>query len=139
MIKTYREVLRDIKPGETWECIENNSIIKAVRYYEDKTIEIEYTTFSQSSIFCVNTNRKFKLKKDEVEFEDAIKALKEGKIIESCETSRLCRIDERLIDKKTILVRSSNSSTWLDLNTIFKPEEVFGKWYIYNEGEMYGG
>ena len=136
MIKTFREVLRDIKPGETWECIENNSIIKAVRYYEDKTIETEYTTFSQSNIFCVNTNRKFKLKKDEVEFEDAIKALKEGKIIESCETSRLCRIDEYLIGKKIILVKALNSSTWLDLNTVFKPEEVFGKWHIYDEGEM---
>lgn len=136
MIKTYREVLRDIKPGETWECTENNSIIKAVRYYEDKTIETEYTTFSQSNIFCVNTNRKFKLKKDEVEFEDAIKALKEGKIIESCETSRLCRIDECLIGKKIILVKALNSSTWLDLNTVFKPEEVFGKWHIYDEREM---
>lgn len=136
MIKTYREVLRDIQPGEIWECIEEG-LIKAIRYHEDKTIEIEYTTFSQSGIFCVNVNRKFKLKKDEVEFEDAIKALKEGKIIESCETSRLCRIDEHFIGKKIILVRSSNSSTWLDLNTIFKPEEVLGKWCIYNEGEMY--
>lgn len=135
MIKTYREVLRDIKPGETWECIEN-SIIKAVRCYKDKSIEMEYTTFSQSGIFCVSADKEFKLKKDEVEFEDAIKALKEGKIIESCETSRLCRIDECFTDKKIILVRSSNSSTWLDLNTIFKPEEVLGKWYIYNEGEI---
>ncbi len=135
MIKTYREVLRDIKPGETWECIEN-SIIKAVRCYKDKSIEMEYTTFSQSGIFCVSADKEFKLKKDEVEFEDAIKALKEGKIIESCETSRLCRIDKCFIDKKIILVRSSNSSTWLDLNTIFKPEEVLGKWYIYNEGEI---
>lgn len=134
MIKTFREVLRDIKPGETWECVEDG-IIKAIRYYKDEAIEIEYTTFSQSGIFCVNVDRKFKLKKDEVEFEDAIKALKEGKTIESCETSRLCKIDE-CFKGKIILVKSLNSPMWVDLNTIFKPEEVFGKWYIYNEGEI---
>lgn len=135
MIKTYREVLRDIKPGETWECIENG-IIKAVRCYKDKSIEMEYTTFSQSGIFCVSADKKFKLKKDEVEFEDAIKELKKGKIIESCETEYLYKIKKRGNDKGTILSGKQNSSTWLDLNCNFETKEVFGKWCIYNEGEI---
>lgn len=135
MIKTYREVLRDIKPGETWECIEDG-LVKEIRYYKDETISIEYTTFSQSGIFCVNANRKFKLKKDEVEFEDAIKELKKGKIIESCETEYLYKIKKRGNDKGTILSGKQNSSTWLDLNCNFETKEVFGKWCIYNEGEI---
>ena len=40
MVKTYREVLQDIRPGETWECIESDSIIRAIRYYEDEAIEM---------------------------------------------------------------------------------------------------
>lgn len=135
MIKTYREVLRDIQPGEIWECIEEG-LIKAIRYHEDETISIEYTTFSQSGIFCVNANRKFKLKKNEVEFEDAIKALKEGKTIESCETFCLYKIKRRGNDKDTILSGKQNSSTWLDLSCNFETKEVFGKWCIYNEGEI---
>ncbi len=135
MVKTFREVLQDIQPGEIWECIENG-IIKAIRYYKDEAIEIEYTTFSQSGIFCVNVDKKFKLKKDEVEFEDAIKALKEGKTIESCETSSLYKVKRRGSDRGTILSGKQNSSTWLDLNCNFETKEVFGKWCIYNEGEI---
>ena len=136
MVKTYREVLQDIRPGEIWECIESDSIIRTIRYYKDEAIEMEYTTFSQSGIFYVDIDKKFRLKKEEVEFEDAIKALKEGKIIESCETLRLCKMDERLIGKKIILTKAINSSVWTDFYTVFKSEEIFGKWYIYNEEEI---
>ena len=136
MVKTYREVLQDIRPGEIWECIESDSIIRTIRYYKNKAIEMECTPSSQSGIFYVDIDKKFKLKKEEVEFEDAIKALKEGKIIESCETLRLCKMDERLIGKKIILIKAINSSVWTDFYTVFKSEEIFGKWHIYNEEEI---
>lgn len=135
MVKTYRQVLQDIRPGETWECIESDSIIRAIRYYKDEAIEIEYTTFSQSGIFCVNIDKKFRLKKEEVEFEDAIKALKEGKIIESCVTASLYKIKRRCMDD-TILTSKQNSPSWLDLDCNFKTKEVLGKWFIYEEGEI---
>ena len=136
MVKTYREVLQDIRPGEIWECIESDSIIRTIRYYKDEAIEMECTPSSQSNIFYVDIDKKFKEKKEEVEFEDAIKALKKGKIIESCETLRLCKMDERLIGKKIILIKAINSSVWTDFYTVFKSEEIFGKWYIYNEEEI---
>ena len=135
MVKTYREVLQDIRPGETWECIESDSIIRAIRYYEDEAIEMECTPSSQSSIFYVDIDKKFRLKKDEVEFEDAIKALKEGKTIESCETSSLYKIKRRCMDD-TILTSKQNSPSWLDLDCNFKTKEVLGKWCIYEEGEI---
>ena len=134
MVKTFREVLRIIKPGETWECTEICNI-KEIKYYKNGMIETTYTTFSQSGMFCVDGERLFKLKKDEVTFEDAIKALKEGKIIESCETERMYKTGERS-NEKVIFVNTQTSSTWLDLDSIFKQKEVFGKWYIYNEGEI---
>lgn len=135
MVKTYREVLQDIRPGETWECIESDSIIRAIRYYKDEVIEMECTPSSQSSIFYVDIDKKFRLKKDEVEFEDAIKALKEGKTIESCETSSLYKIKRRCMDD-TILTSKQNSPSWLDLDCNFKTKEVLGKWCIYEEGEI---
>ena len=135
MVKTYREVLQDIRPGEIWECIESDSIIRAIRYYKDKAIEMECTPSSQSGIFYVDIDKKFRLKKDEVEFEDAIKALKEGKTIESCETSSLYKIKRRCMDD-TILTSKQNSPSWLDLDCNFKTKEVLGKWCIYEEGEI---
>ena len=66
MVKTYREVLQDIRPGETWECIESDSIIRTIRYYKDEAIEMECTPSSQSGIFYVDIDKKFKLKKDEL-------------------------------------------------------------------------
>lgn len=134
MVKTFREVLRIIKPGETWECTEICNI-KEIKCCKNGMIETTYTTFSQSGMFCVDGERLFKLKKDEVEFEDAIKALKEGKIIESCKTFRLYKIDE-CVNGKIILVKLLNSYVWVDSNIVFKPEEIFNKWHIYDEGEM---
>ena len=135
MVKTYREVLQDIRPGEIWECIESDSIIRTIRYYEDEAIEMEYTPSSQSGIFYVDIDKKFKLKKEEVEFEDAIKALKEGKTIESCETLSLYKIRRRCMDD-TILTSKQDSPSWLDLDCNFKTKEVLGKWCIYEEGEI---
>lgn len=130
MVKTFREVLQNIKPGETWDCI-NDCNIKSISYI-DKSIRIEYC----SNIICyVLDDAQFKLRKEEVEFEDAIKALKEGKTIESCETERMYKTRERG-DEKVIFVNTQTSSTWLDLDIIFKQKEVFGKWCIYNEGEI---
>lgn len=131
MVKTFREVLRIIKPGETWDCI-NDCNIKSISYIDKSSIRIEYC----SSIICyVLDDAQFKLRKEEVEFEDAIKALKEGKTIESCETERMYKTRERG-DEKVIFVNTRTSSTWLDLDIIFKQKEVFGKWCIYNEGEI---
>ena len=39
-------------------------------------------------------------------------------------------------DEKVVFVNTQTSSTWLDLDIIFKQKEVFGKWCIYNEGEI---
>lgn len=130
MVKTFREVLQNIKPGETWDCI-NDCNIKSISYI-DKSIRIEYC----SSIICyVLDDAQFKLRKEEVEFEDAIKALKEGKVIESCETKRMYKIEE-LDNEKIIFVNVQTSYNWLNLDIVFKQKEVFGKWCIYNEGEI---
>ena len=33
MVKTFREVLQNIKPGETWDCI-NDCNIKSISYID---------------------------------------------------------------------------------------------------------
>ena len=131
MIKTYRQVLQDIRPGETWECI-GNCNIKSISYI-DKEIRIE---FDSSTIYhALNDDAKFRLKKEEIEFEDAIKALKVGKTIESCETLSLYKI-KRQCSVDSILSSRQDSPTWLDLDCNFKTKEVLGKWCIYEEGEI---
>ena len=134
MVKTFREVLRDIKPGETWECTENCNI-REIKCCKNGMIETTYTTFSQSGMFSVDGRKLFKLKRNEVAFEDAIKTLKEGKVIESCETKRMYKIEE-LDNEKIIFVNVQTSYNWLNLDIVFKQKEVFGKWCIYNEGEI---
>ena len=131
MIKTYRKVLQDIRPGEVWESI-GNCNIKNISYI-DKKIRIEF--ISSTIYHALNDDAKFRLKKEEIEFEDAIKALKEGKTIESCETSSLYRI-KRYSNMDTILSGKQDNSTWLDLDCNFKTKEVLGKWCIYEEGEI---
>ena len=131
MIKTYRKVLRDIRPGDTWESISNCNI-KSISYI-DKEIRIE---FDSSTIYhALNDDAKFRLKKEEIEFEDAIKALKVGKTIESCETLSLYKI-KRQCGVDSILSSRQDSPTWLDLDCNFKTKEVLGKWCIYEEGEI---
>ena len=131
MIKTYRKVLRDIRPDETWESI-GNCNIKSISYI-DKKIRIE---FDSSTIYhALNDDAKFRLKKEEIEFEDAIKALKVGKTIESCETLSLYKI-KRQCNVDSILSSRQDSPTWLDLDCNFKTKEVLGKWCIYEEGEI---
>ena len=131
MIKTYRKVLRDIRPGDTWESI-GNCNIKSISYI-DNEIRIEFD--SRAIYHALNDNAQFRLKKEKVEFEDAIKALKEGKTIESCETSSLYKI-KRYSNIDTILSGKQDNSTWLDLACNFKTKEVFGKWCIYEAGEI---
>ena len=131
MVKTYRQVLQDIRPGETWECTDDCNI-RSISYI-DKEIRIEFN--SRTIYHALNDDAKFRLKKEEVEFEDAIKALKEGKIIESCVTASLYKIKRRCMDD-TILTSKQNSPSWLDLDCNFKTKEVLGKWFIYEEGEI---
>ena len=131
MIKTYRKVLRDIKPGDTWESI-GNCNIKSISYI-DSEIRIEFD--SRAIYHALNDNAQFRLKKEEIEFEDAIKALKVGKTIESCETLSLYKI-KRQCSVDSILSSRQDSPTWLDLDCNFKTKEVLGKWCIYEEGEI---
>lgn len=131
MVKTYREVLRNIRPGETWECI-GDCNMKSISYIDEK-IRIEFHEIITCNVLDDDTL--FKLKKDEVEFEDAVKALKEGKTIESCVTASLYKIKRRCMDD-TILTSKQNSPSWLDLDCNFKTKEVLGKWCIYEEGEI---
>ena len=131
MIKTYRKVLRDIRPGDTWESI-GNCNIKSISYI-DNEIRIEFD--SRAIYHALNDNAQFRLKKEKVEFEDAIKALKVGKTIESCETLSLYKI-KRQCNVDSILSSRQDSPTWLDLDCNFKTKEVLGKWCIYEEGEI---
>lgn len=75
MEKTFREVIKDIKPGENWEnshkkieCIGDTIIIKS-NYY---TNELK---FSEENLYT--------LERKEYTFEEAFKAYEEGKEIES--------------------------------------------------------
>ena len=81
MEKTFQEIINTIKEGETWinKC-KDRRLAKIQKSYNSIVFEFdnEYTNVG------VNLNDIFVLDKKKYTFEEAMKALKEGKEIESC-------------------------------------------------------
>lgn len=127
MIKTYREVLRDIQPGEIWDC-KKDCNLKSISY-KNNVIRINYECHVDS--YTMNDDVQFELRKEKVEFEDAIKALKENKIIQSLKTEYYFKID-----KNNNVFTKSETGKWYRVSTCFDDNEIFGKWHIYDEGEI---
>ena len=93
MKKTFREVIRDIKEGEVWECDKEVT-------YEIKTKSGTYLSMYKTLITsiekeirfnegnCFNEVDRFKLIGEVSNFTDAFKAYEEGKMIQSVKTWR---------------------------------------------------
>lgn len=74
--KSFREVIADIKEGETWE-----SLGAKITKYSDS---IQMLGFGHNTIF-MDSSRIFNLQRKEYTFEEAFKAYEEDKEIESCQ------------------------------------------------------
>ena len=109
MEKTFKDVMNTIKEGETWiNKYDDRRLAKIEKSYNSIVFEFdnEYTNVG------VNLDDIFVLDKKKYTFEEAMKALKEGREIESCYSGT--KYNER--------VECS----------IFSLKEIFGDWYINN-------
>lgn len=112
MEKTFREVIADIKEGETWE----SRILKIfIEYgcvkihFNDENIRIKDDYIG----IRINEKDKFKLQRKEYTFEEAFKAYEEGKEIESCNQGRKYKKGTEQFENMLI-------------------SDIQGKWYINN-------
>lgn len=122
---TFKEVIANIKEGEVWESIDKSKRVVEIRY--DKMFNTICLSGTEESEFCrnymtaVGINQKFKLKRKEYSFEEAFKALGEGKEIESVITGA------KYIVKQNSLKFSGGILT---CNVNLSYHEIKGEWYI---------
>lgn len=117
---TFKEVITNIKEGEVWENNKMNLVIKLIegRIYIGDRYDNEVDGFIGQYI---PLTLKFELQRKKYSFEEAFKALEEGKEIESCYTATKFCENEYL--------ENNVYSDW-KLGVRFKVDEIKGKWYI---------
>lgn len=119
MGKTFKEVIADIKEGETWIQKDKGYIVsKIANFGGDIVIELD----SSRSVF--GTKGTYTLERKEYSFDEAFKAYEEGKEIES---------EDGFIYKKINgqdCVCSDEARDWVKNDEGFYVKEIRGKWYI---------
>lgn len=122
MKKTFREVIADIKEGETWIQKDKGYIVsKIANLGGDIFIELE----SSRSVF--GTKGTYTLERKEYSFDEAFKAYEEGKEIES----KHSKYKYKKIDNEDH-VYIKETDYWLKRieDEIISFNEIRGKWYI---------
>ncbi|MDU5108865.1 MAG: hypothetical protein E6248_00345 [Clostridium sp.] len=115
---TFKEVIANIKEGEVWEgeC----RIIKCI----NSNISIWNKDGCKSDCFLFIDDYKFKLQRKEYTFEEAFKALEEGKEIESVESlGKYKKIGD-------IYKTNNRLGEWIFAGNSLNFYEIKGKWYI---------
>mgnify|MGYP004680046201 CR=1 FL=1 len=127
MEKTFKDVMNTIKEGETWinKC-KDRRLAKIQKSYNSIVFEFdnEYTNVG------VNLNDIFVLDKKKYTFEEAMKALKEGKEIESCYSKTKYAMSPKGI--QPVLYFDTAYEDWQTSIYMFSHNEIFGDWYINN-------
>ena len=127
MEKTFREVIRDIKEGEVWECTRKDARIKRVRLngtVDEGLLTFDYGEMITEDKSAIRSADKFKLKRKEYTFEEAFKAYEEGKEIESNIGMRFKKFHKT--DKYFVKA----TGEWVVNLVGFELEEIRNKWYI---------
>ena len=127
MEKTFQEIINTIKEGETWinKC-KDRRLAKIQKSYNSIVFEFdnEYTNVG------VNLNDIFVLDKKKYTFEEAMKALMEGDIIESCYSGTKYAMSPR--EGETVKYFDTVCKDWQTSIYMFSCQEILGDWYINN-------
>lgn len=125
MEKTFKDVMNTIKEGETWiNKYDDRRLAKIEKSYNSIVFEFdnEYTNVG------VNLDDIFVLDKKKYTFEEAVKALKKGDIIESCYSGTNYAISSR---DENVYYFDTEYNKWNECS-MFSLKEIFGVWYINN-------
>lgn len=126
MGKTFQEVMNTIKEGETWiNKYDDRRLAKIEKSYNSIVFEFdnEYTNVG------VNLDDIFVLDKKKYTFEEAMKALKKGDMIESCYSGTKYAMSPR--EGETVYYVDTKYNERVECS-IFSLKEIFGDWYINN-------
>ena len=127
-MKTLKEVVRDIKEGETWETVDGSYKLKSITREEgSKCLEFNYSDETRS--FYIDPNQEFVLKTKLYNFDEAYIELLNGRVIES-ESGNIFFMKNEKIYK----VEGTSDILFADVECPnIECKDILGKWYIYSE------
>ena len=126
--KTFKEVIRDIKKGETWETVDRKYKLKSITWEEDsRGLAFNYSDSTRN--FFIDPNQEFVLDRELYSFDKAYIELLNGRVIES-ESGNIFFMK----DGKMYKVEEGSDILYTDI-VCFDIEciDILGKWYIYTE------
>ena len=127
-MKTFKEVVRDIKEGETWETVDGSYKLKSITREEgSRCLEFNYSDATRS--FYINPNQEFVLKTKLYNFDEAYIELLNGRVIES-ESGNIFFMKNEKIYK----VEGTSDILFANVECPnIECTDILGKWYIYSE------
>lgn len=128
-LKTFREVIRDIKEGEIWINLSENRRVEQIQLRKN-ILALEGKAKFETNGVGVFLNDKFKLKRKEYSFNEAFKYYEEGEEIESIFSNcKYKNIDGIHYFKDKI--SGMFAQEWAACDG-FEISEIREKWYINN-------
>ena len=126
--KTFKEVVRDIKKGETWVTTDKKYKLKSITWEEDsRGLAFNYSDSTRN--FFIDPNQEFVLDKKLYSFDKAYIELLNGRVIES-ESGNIFFMK----DGKMYKVEEGSDILFADIECFnIKSTDILGKWYIYTE------
>ena len=118
--KTFKEVVRDIKKGETWVTTDKKYKLKSITWEEDsRGLAFNYSDSTRN--FFIDPNQEFVLDRKLYSFDKAYIELLNGCVIESESGNIFIMKDEKIykIERTDMFICSNIGST-----------DILGKWYI---------
>ena len=121
--KTFKEVVRDIKKGETWVTTDKKYKLKSITWEEDsRGLAFNYSDSTRN--FFIDPNQEFVLDRKLYSFDKAYIELLNGRVIES-ESGNIFFMK----DGKMYKVEEGSDILFADIECT----DILGKWYIYTE------
>ena len=124
-MKTFKEVIRDIKKGETWVTIDKRFKLKSITWEEDsRGLDFNYSDSTRN--FSIDPNQEFVLDRKLYSFDKAYIELLNGRVIES-ESGNIFFMK----DGKMYKVEEGSDILFADIEC-FKIEfiDILGRWYV---------
>ena len=127
-MKTFKEVIRDIKEGETWETVDGSYKLKSITREEGSKC-LEFNSSDASRCFYIDPNQEFVLKIKSYDFNEAYIELLNGNIIESESGNIFIMQDEKIYK---IEGTDRFPFTFVECSNI-ECTDILGKWYIFDK------
>ena len=127
-IKTFKDVIRDIKKGETWVTTDKKYKLKSITWEEDsRGLAFNYSDSTRN--FFIDPNQEFVLDRKLYSFDKAYIELLNGRVIES-EFGNVFFMK----DGKIYKVEEGSDVLFADIECFnIESTDILGKWYVYTE------